>query len=127
METMRLSKAPVVASHSSARALYDHSRNLSDEELMMVKENGGVVQTVAFRGYVDGEKHSAWQEASRTVLEEEAEKIGFEMVGWSDIREMNDEERDEYMEMYRTVQDNAEPRIENEVNANWFKARWNQL
>jgi len=118
METMRISKAPVIASHSSARAVYDHSRNLSDEELMMAKENGGVVQTVAFRGYVDGEKHSAWQQASRTVLEEEAEKIGFEMVGWSDIREMNDEDRDEYMEMYRTAQDNAEPRIENEVNAN---------
>ena len=118
METMRISKAPVIASHSSARALYDHSRNLSDEELMMVKENGGVVQTVAFRGYVDGDKHSAWQEASRTVLEEEAEKLGFELVGWSEIREMNEEERDEYMEMYRTAQDNAEPRIESEVNIN---------
>lgn len=116
METMELSKAPVIASHSSARAVYDHSRNLSDEELMALKENGGVVQTVAFRGYVDGEKHAAWQEASRTVLEEEAEKLGFEMVGWGDIRAMSDEEREEYMEMYRTAQDNAETRIENEVN-----------
>ena len=118
METMELSAAPVIASHSSARAVYDHSRNLSDEELLRLKENGGVVQTVAFRGYVDGEKHAAWQEASRTILEEEAEKLGFEMVGWGDIREMSDEEREEYMEMYRTAQDNAEPRIENEVNVN---------
>jgi microsomal dipeptidase-like Zn-dependent dipeptidase len=118
MQTMELSKAPVIASHSSARTVYDHSRNLSDEELMALKENGGVVQTVAFRGYVDGAKHSAWQEASRTVLEEEAEKLGFELVGWGDIRAMNDEERDEYMEMYRTAQDNAEPRIESEVNVN---------
>ncbi|MAO63410.1 MAG: peptidase M19 [Balneola sp.] len=116
METMELTKAPVIASHSSARAVYDHSRNLSDEELLKLKETGGVVQAVAFRGYVDGEKHAAWQEASRTILEEEAEKIGFELVGWSDIREMSDEEREEYMEMYRTAQDNAEPRIENEVN-----------
>lgn len=118
MQTMDLSAAPVIASHSSARGVYDHSRNLSDEELLRLAENGGVVQTVAFRGYVDGDKHAAWQEASRTILEEEAGKLGFEMVGWGDIREMSDEERDEYMEMYRTAQDNAEPRIENEVNVN---------
>ncbi|MEX0722333.1 MAG: dipeptidase [Gracilimonas sp.] len=116
METMELSKAPVIASHSSSRAMYDHSRNLSDEELLMLKENGGVVQTVAFRGYVDGEKHAAWQEASRTILEEEADKLGFELLGWGDIRDMDEADREEYMEMYRTAQDNAEPRIENEVN-----------
>ena len=118
LETMELSVAPVIASHSSARAVYDHSRNLSDEELLMLKENGGVVQTVAFRGYVDGDKHAAWQEASRAILEEEADKLGFELVSWGDIREMTEEEREEYMEMYRTAQDNAEPRIESEVNVN---------
>jgi microsomal dipeptidase-like Zn-dependent dipeptidase len=116
LETMELSQAPVIASHSSARAVYDHSRNLSDEELMMLKENGGVVQTVAFRGYVDGEKHAAWQEASRTILEEEAEKLGLELLSWGDIRELEDAEREEYMELYSTAQDNAEPRIENEIN-----------
>lgn len=116
METMELSQAPVIASHSSARAVYDHSRNLSDEELMRLKENGGVVQTVAFRGYVDGDKHAAWQEASRTILEEEAEKLGLELLSWGDIREMEDAEREEYMELYSTAQDNAEPRIENEIN-----------
>ncbi|MDZ7806211.1 MAG: dipeptidase [Gracilimonas sp.] len=118
METMELTKAPVIASHSSARAVYDHSRNLSDEELLKLKEVGGVVQTVAFRGYVDGDKHAAWQEASRTILEEEADKLGFELVSWGDIRDMSDEEREEYMDMYRTAQDNAEPRIESEVNVN---------
>ncbi|MBD3617397.1 MAG: membrane dipeptidase [Gracilimonas sp.] len=116
MQTMELSKAPVIASHSSARNVYNHSRNLSDDELLKLKENGGVVQTVAFRGYVDGEKHAAWQEASRTILEEEAEKIGLELLNWGDIREMDAAEREEYMEMYRTAQDNAEPRIEAEVN-----------
>jgi microsomal dipeptidase-like Zn-dependent dipeptidase len=116
MQTMKFTKAPVIASHSSARALNNVSRNLTDEELMLLKENGGVVQTVAFRSYLDSEKHAAWQEASRTVLEEEAGKLGFELVGWSEIREMNEEERNEYMEMYRTAQDAAEPRISVEVN-----------
>lgn len=116
IETMELSQAPVIASHSAARALYDHSRNLSDEELMMLKENGGVVQTVAFRGYVDGDKHAAWQEASRTILQEEADKIGLELLSWGDIREMEQADREEYMELYSTAQDNAAPRIESEIN-----------
>ncbi len=52
LQAMALSKAPVIASHSSARAVANHSRNLDDEELAAVKKNGGVVQTVAFDGYV---------------------------------------------------------------------------
>ncbi|SMO85003.1 dipeptidase [Gracilimonas mengyeensis] len=116
IETMKLSKAPVIASHSSARALNDVSRNLSDEELQLLKENGGVVQTVAFRSYIDSEKHAAWQEASRTILEEEASKLGMELLSWREIRELSEEEREEYMDMYKTVQDNAAPRIEEEVN-----------
>lgn len=52
MQAMELSKAPVVASHSAARALADHSRNLDDEQLMALKRTGGVVQTVAFDSYV---------------------------------------------------------------------------
>ena len=52
LEVIRLSKAPVIASHSSARALANHSRNMDDELLMALKKNGGVVQTVAFASYV---------------------------------------------------------------------------
>ncbi|MGQ0735582.1 MAG: dipeptidase [Acidobacteriota bacterium] len=52
LQSVALSKAPIIASHSSARALADHSRNLDDEQLMALEKNGGVVQTVAFNGYV---------------------------------------------------------------------------
>lgn len=52
LQAIALSKAPVIASHSSARAVANHSRNLDDEELLAIKKNGGVVQTVAFDGYV---------------------------------------------------------------------------
>ena len=52
MQTLALTKAPVIASHSAARALADHSRNMDDEQLMALKKNGGVVQTVAFAAYV---------------------------------------------------------------------------
>ena len=52
MQAIELSKAPIIASHSSARALCNHSRNLDDEQLLALKKNGGVVQTVAFANYV---------------------------------------------------------------------------
>ncbi len=52
LQAIKLSKAPVIASHSSARAVADHSRNMDDEQLMALKANGGVIQTVAFDGYV---------------------------------------------------------------------------
>jgi microsomal dipeptidase-like Zn-dependent dipeptidase len=52
LQAIALSKAPVIASHSGARALANHSRNLDDEQLEAIKKNGGVVQAVAFDGYV---------------------------------------------------------------------------
>ena len=55
-QMIELSKAPVVASHSSARALRDHPRNLTDEQLEIIKENGGVVQTTALGSFLTDRK-----------------------------------------------------------------------
>ena len=52
MQTLALTKAPIIASHSAVRALCNHSRNLDDEQLLALKKNGGVVQMVAFSSYV---------------------------------------------------------------------------
>ena len=52
MEAIRLSKAPVIASHSGVRALADVSRNMDDEQLLALKKNGGVIQVVGFASYV---------------------------------------------------------------------------
>jgi len=52
MQTLALTKAPIIASHSAVRALCDVSRNLDDEQLLALKKNGGVVQMVGFSGYV---------------------------------------------------------------------------
>ena len=52
MQTLKITKAPMIASHSAVRALADHSRNMDDEQLMALKENGGVIQVVAFAGYL---------------------------------------------------------------------------
>jgi membrane dipeptidase len=52
MQTLELTKAPIIASHSAIRRLADVSRNLDDEQLLALKKNGGVVQVVAFAAYV---------------------------------------------------------------------------
>ena len=51
-QVLSLTKAPVVATHSGIKAIVDASRNLSDEELDLIKKNGGVVQVVAFSNYL---------------------------------------------------------------------------
>ena len=48
LQSAELSRAPVIASHSSVRALCDVSRNLDDEQLVAIKQSGGVIQIVAY-------------------------------------------------------------------------------
>ncbi len=55
MEAIRLSKAPVIASHSGVRALGNVSRNMDDEQLLVLKKNGGVIQVVGFAAYIKPE------------------------------------------------------------------------
>lgn len=52
LDIARLSTAPVIASHSGAWGVYEHFRNLSDEEMIAIKETGGVVQIVGFDTYL---------------------------------------------------------------------------
>ena len=58
-QTIQHTKAPVIASHSSARNLSNHPRNLDDEQLKWIKENGGVVQVVALDEFLNKTKHEA--------------------------------------------------------------------
>ncbi len=52
-DAIATTKAPVIASHSSARALVSAPRNMTDEMLQAVAKNGGVVQVNFFDGFVD--------------------------------------------------------------------------
>lgn len=52
LQTLALSRAPVVATHSNARALIDNTRNLSDAELDAIAAGGGVVLLTPFNAYL---------------------------------------------------------------------------
>jgi membrane dipeptidase len=53
VDAIRVSEAPVIYSHSSARALADHLRNVPDSILAMIPKNGGVVMVNIFPGFVN--------------------------------------------------------------------------
>ena len=83
-QMIKLSKAPVMASHSSARALRDHPRNLDDELLDLIKVNGGVVQTTALGAFLTDRKDPPPNmDDFMDHIDYMVEKIGIDHVGIS--------------------------------------------
>lgn len=97
MQMLALSKAPIIASHSSARALCDHSRNLNDTQLRALKENGGVVQTVALDGYVNKEKSAARDAYMKPIMTEVADSLGLPWYDRSQFGDLTEAEQDAFI------------------------------
>ncbi len=116
IDMVELSQAPIIASHSAARALCDHSRNLDDEQLLLLKENGGVVQTVAFGSYVSREKTAARRPLILPLLQEVAAEMEIELLPREEAVQLPEAERKAYYNQYRQVIAAAKPRIEAEVD-----------
>lgn len=68
-DAIATSKAPVIASHSSARALVDAPRNMTDDMLRAVAKNGGVVQVNFFSGFDD---ENFWNAAKAQAKDRDA-------------------------------------------------------
>jgi membrane dipeptidase len=74
LDAMRLSAAPVIASHSGIAGVTAHARNLDDETLRALRDDGGVVQVVAFDAYLRAQPEE--ELAARRALRERVGLIG---------------------------------------------------
>jgi microsomal dipeptidase-like Zn-dependent dipeptidase len=117
MQMLDLTRAPLVASHSSARAISEHSRNLDDEQLLRIKENGGVVQTVAFSSYLNAEKNAQFSEARNSLIAEIAAGMGVEVLSFPEVGALSENDRALYRSSMNEINALAAPRMEAEVNA----------
>ena len=112
LQTLEITRAPVMASHSSARALSDVSRNLDDETLRAVAENGGVVQAVALGSFVSTDKASARRAVLDEAEAEVAAEMDFEILGRGGVFRLPEEEREAYRDKMAEVRRVAAERAE---------------
>ena len=70
-DMMALSTTPIILSHTGATAIYDHPRNIGDDLLLELAENGGVIQMNIFGGYLEQLVPSPERQAALEVLNEE--------------------------------------------------------
>ncbi len=69
-DVVEVSKAPIIASHSCARSLCDSPRNLTDEMLKKLKENGGVIQICFLTDYVKKMPPNPQRDSAMTAIRE---------------------------------------------------------
>lgn len=103
MQSIQLSKAPIIASHSGVRAVCNHSRNMDDEQLDALKKNGGVIQLVAFNGYVkcnpavDGPRDKARAEATAQLRKDYGITATNPREAQAQVQALAEAKRNEYM------------------------------
>ena len=117
MQMLALTRAPLIASHSSARALTNHTRNLDDEMLLAIKDNGGVVQTVAFGSYINEARRVHLEQGRQTLTESIASAIEIDILAPSDIAQLSDAARGAYETSIEEVTAQVRARVGAEVNA----------
>ncbi len=70
-DMIALSTTPIILSHTGAKAVYDHPRNIDDGLLLELAENGGVIQMNIFGGYLEALQPSPERSAALAALEAE--------------------------------------------------------
>ena len=79
-DVLDIAEAPVIFSHSSARALTDHARNVPDSVLQRVAENGGVVMVTFVPPYVSDERRK-WEDGMIPLLKDATTDAEWDEVG----------------------------------------------
>ena len=79
-DALELSETPIVCSHSSCRALCDHPRNLTDDQMRALAQKGGVMQVTLYNGFLVKEGQATIEDALRH-LEHAISIMGIDHVG----------------------------------------------
>lgn len=79
-DALNISEQPIVCSHSSCRALCDHPRNLTDEQMRALAAKGGVMQITMYNGFLVKDGEATVQDALRH-LEHAIQVMGIDHVG----------------------------------------------
>lgn len=80
-DVLECSRYPIIASHSSARALCNHPRNLTDDQLKAIAGQGGVVQLCLYKGFINEEAEKASVSDAIRHINHMVDLIGVEHVG----------------------------------------------
>lgn len=80
-QVLQESKVPVIASHSSVRALCDHPRNLTDQQIKALAEKGGVVQVCLYKGFINPEEEKASLSDAIRHINHIVSLVGIDYVG----------------------------------------------
>ena len=79
-DALEISQQPIVCSHSSCRALCDHPRNLTDDQMRALAAKGGVMQVTMYPGFLVKEGEATVQDALRH-LDHAVQVMGIDHVG----------------------------------------------
>ena len=79
-DALECSSKPIICSHSSSRALCDHTRNLTDEQMRALAQSGGVAQVCMYSGFLKKEEDATVEDALRHIMHM-IEVMGVDHVG----------------------------------------------
>ena len=92
-DAIAISKAPIIASHSNARSVFDHKRSMSDEMLELVTENRGVVNVTPFPSYLREKLENPERDVAISLLLKDAKSPS----------DMTSSERAEMTQAYKKI------------------------
>ena len=89
-DVMKVSEVPVIASHSSIRTLCDHPRNMTDDMIILLADNGGVIQITLVNEYLKTPPPNPQRDSAIVELKKH----------FKNYSDLSDDERNEFHDAY---------------------------